>query len=281
MKSAPRATVLALLLLLTGCATATNLHLGDANQQYLTAADILDHIACEIKVAEADVPELRATPYLATVNLTIQVDDAYGVTPNLSFIQPLAPPNTSLTNVANMELSGTGQRIFVLNASIKTDQISGLNAAKPVGVKDCVLEAHDQKMLGGDLNIAEAIKTGIGSYRGKAYILGGTADSAGPLAKYAPSFATTIQFTLKKGVDGIGPTWVLKRFKGPGGSNGLLNGTMTSTDKLVITFSPITKSGSDHLGALVATPYDYAGALARNQNLLTTTILQNIAPGAP
>jgi hypothetical protein len=267
-------------LLMSGCATGSKLYLKNTDATYLTAGDIVDHIACEIEVAQRDVPEMQDSSYLATINLTIQADDSFGATPSFSLIEPLKPPDTSLTNIASFELTGTGQRVFVLNASIKTDEIEGLNNGDPVDAKNCGVQKHSQKMLRGDLELRDIIQTAFQAYRNKPYILGGVSDASTPLAKYAPSFAATIQFTLKKSVSGVGPTWILHRFKGPGGSNGILNGFRTDTDKLVITFSPVTARNKK--GAFVAgTPDEYGQALTRNQNLLTTTILQSITPTVP
>ncbi|HSM94514.1 MAG TPA: hypothetical protein VLT91_00620, partial [Rhizomicrobium sp.] len=52
-----------------------------------------------------------------------------------------------------------------------------------------------------------------------------------------PTFGSTVQFIIAASFD-TGPGWVLKYFKGPSGSKGLLNGGKTNTDTLIIAFSP-------------------------------------------
>ena len=62
-------------------------------------------------------------------------------------------------------------------------------------------------------------------------------NASDPLSAAFPTFGSTVQFAIAATLD-AGPTWSLKRFKGPSGSKGIFNGGRTGTDTLVIAFSP-------------------------------------------
>lgn len=186
----------------------------------LTVAHIIDRVQCEVLEATSRFPKLRSQDWSVAVNLTLQVEDSVGVTPTVSFVQPLATAGTQFSFGASAALKNARQRIYSESLDIR------VAALKP---RNCEAE-QSRFSLTGDLGIVEAVALGMSSI--------GPDDGAG--FKKDKAFGQTIQFVVTRNVSGVGPTWSLVHFSGPGG---LLGAERVDTHQLIVSFAPGEKKG--------------------------------------
>lgn len=205
-------------LLVAGCAGVPQLDIPSR----LTVAQIVDKIQCEVWQAWEKNRELakkgrvkRPThTYLAVASLTLQVDDSAGVSPTVSFIEPLAVAGTQFTFGASAALKGARQRIYTEAFSLLVDDAKEEFCNLP----------RDNFDLTGDLGIVDAVDLGLGSTDPKDRVT---------FAEDKEAFGHSIQFVVTKSVSGVGPTWTLVNFTGPGG---LLGAERVDTHRLLVSF---------------------------------------------
>jgi hypothetical protein len=210
-------------------------------------AQIVDQVQCELLDAARKYKRLKSENWAAAVDLTLQVDDNIGLTPTLSFIRPLADAGTNFAFGASGTLKGARQRIYAESLDIP------INAIRP---RSCPL-ATETFDLTGTLGIVEAVDLGIGSV--------GSDDVA--QFKKDKAFGQTIQFVVTKNVSGVGPTWTLEHFTGPGG---LLGAERVDTHQLIISFAPgaaTTKKGGN---------VGFAPAISRARDLNSQMLLKSL-----
>ena len=229
---------------ISGCA---NVPIFDTPSPF-TVAHIVDKIECEVAQAARDNPRLRDEKWVALADLTLQVDDTIGLAPKLSFIRPLAKEGTNFTFGAEAELKRQRQRIYTETLELPISKASG---------KSCYTR-KDLYDLTGDLGIVETVSIGLSSYSSDdAVAFPVTADQKS-------AFGETIQFIITRNVSGVGPTWTLVHFVGPGG---VLNAERVDTHKLIISFAQGRKAaGPSGRRPRLATPTLPAIDRAADQN---------------
>jgi hypothetical protein len=179
-------------------------------------SDVVALIRCELQ-QEYSLNRQSAKvldTYLVTAALSLRVDDNEGLNPSLSFIDPYRISGTSLAFGINGQLGGTRQRIFTENVAFKMTEIKS-PACEPAPEKNGF--RIGDKTLYGTLGIAQIIDMGLSVEKipGVSF----PAASAASAAPNHPTFGSTVQFTLTRGV-GAGPTWTFAGFKGPSGTTG-------------------------------------------------------------
>ncbi len=203
---------------------------------------IIDEISCEL--ADVHKYQLGGKSYLITVLLTLQVDDNLDVTPSVSLVRSLLGGTESETTTLSADVGGGRRRTFTTTYYLESDKLP--DGCKPTG-GDRLLR------LDGNLGLFEVARDGAGVIaQGPAVhqIKPGKDDKA------VSTFGSLIQFTVTRGVTGLGPVWTLKRFKGPSGQNGLVNGKRLNTDSVALTFAPVAtaaetaKANADVAGAV-------------------------------
>jgi hypothetical protein len=216
-------------MLLGGCAGVPRLYRPDRQNPQTALApkvdDIIHQIACELQVASNR--HLKGRNYIITVFLNLQVDDALHITPSLSFINPFERAGTSSTILEAADLGGERRRTFTTTLFLESKElIKGFDPSKP---------CNDAKLyrLDGELGLSEIVRDGAGAY----LVRYGDRKIHPDVDKTFPLFGSTILFAVNRTVSALGPIWTFKRFKGPGGNAGLLNGKVLNTDSLTITFS--------------------------------------------
>lgn len=276
-------------LLLSACTSAPDLRLNEPvrakdgmptdTRGKITRA--IDHIACELAKAKASVPDFKN--YAVAAQLTIKLESSGGVTPSLSFINPLAEAGASRTIGVGGEFNRSRLKSFTQNFVFIVD-----------GLKDSGCGKEDDPfLLTGDLGLLEVVQAGLSAIpEGDA---GGSvqwADKKGDISD-ASQFGSTIQFTTKASANG-GLTLSKEKFKGFGGSNGLINGSRVDTDTLVIAFAPIPEV-EDSEPAAVAPPkppaprprnlkeqlYNVPSGLTLEELLKREAAPQSVPPGPP
>lgn len=224
-----RAALIGVAIIVSGCVNAPPLKLNapiEGNDQGKVARTI-DHIACELaEVKSKHSP--RFDNYAAVAQLTMKIESSAGVTPSLGFIKPLAVAGTSRSKSIGGEFSRGRMKTFSQNFILITDELilSG----------DCD-NRGDPVPLTDRLGLEEVVLAGLNAISDDAH--GRKWANEKGKAAAAPQFGSTIQFTTKMGANG-GPSIAKTRFKGYGGSNGLLNASQTNTDILVIAFAPVS-----------------------------------------
>jgi hypothetical protein len=207
------------LLLIVGCSGIPSL---DTPNSGITVRHIVDHVQCEVFKAAVKYPRLKTQKWVAVASLYLQVDDGAGLSPNVAFIHPLAAAATSFTFNAGGVLSGTRERIYDETLSIPIATLSP---------EICRNDAGGDSVLTGDLGIVETVDL---AFRSAGPNSGATFAGS---SSSSDAFGETIQFVLTMNLNGVGPTWTLTHFTGPGGLAGV---NRMNTNKLIISFAPPT-----------------------------------------
>jgi hypothetical protein len=253
-----RATaMLALVLGVAGCTSLPKFG-AHADAQVLApkASDITDKIQCEIIEAlhsakydeDSPVKLLAVYPHVVSVNLTLEVTNNEAVNPSLSYIKPYLTAGTNFTAILGGQWTGSQDRIFTESFTLVFD----LGDETLEKWSTCTRRTQSRGGgLQGNLGIRDVIASGL-RYEmpdSEAYtlkVLGlSKNDPQDPLtnaAAVAPSFGSTIDFTITYGVNG-GPTWTLTHFSGPS-STGLLSTSRTHKDTLIVSFARVISSGT-------------------------------------
>ena len=253
-------------------------------------SDIVNEVQCEIlqsvkdsEIKGSSFSGLQSGDYVANVDLTLQVTDNQSFDPALNYIDPLATVGTNFTGNLTGQLSGQQQRTFNLTFSLFFNRLT------PNPEAACSLESH-KAGLRGELGIKEIIGTGLRYATGldeenrypylmPAIGIGKVQVPADPLNPAAPTFGSTIEFTLTYGLGG-GPNWTLTHFTGPSAS--LLNFTRMSDDTLVVAFSKVPPAPPGPAppagGSLGSRDVEIAGAAQAAQASVNRMILQRLSP---
>jgi hypothetical protein len=285
--------LMAFIPMLTGCYAShvptfglTSNVSGDLEKSSIpTVTDIANHLTCELYVAmqkrgvtpdsvRPSLPDDNAAiwnqdhllwqnlvinNFVASVLLTLEVTNAGGVSPSLSFITPFAgSTTTNFTFGIGGQFTGTQDRTFTTSVPLDLSIIARSNmdsegmitATNGSGVRiPCRGGGRDGVEIKGELGLAEILEDGL-------HIIDRTADlnvyeGSAPTAeqsiegqptgevKVAPlggagapksppttggslgptNFGSQVQFTLLLTFN-AGPNWTLTHFKGPGGGGG-------------------------------------------------------------
>jgi hypothetical protein len=197
-----------------------------------TVKTIVERIQCEIRdMVRDDRPEDPASfhrlfllneDYDVTVALSLEVNDSGGLSPSVTYVNPLSAA-TTFTFAANGTLSEARDHTFSENIELSARQIyvewkagraygcppANTNLAGSLGLKDLVSMAVSAP------GIDENLKSGQKSV-----------------------FGGTVQFVVTASLSATGPSWQLVRFKNAGA---LANFSAIYTDKITLAFAP----GSD------------------------------------
>jgi len=196
---------------LSACAGVPDFDIGSP----VTVANIIDRIECETYLATKSHPKLRKDRWVGVADLFLQVDDTAGLTPSLTYIQPLATAGTQWTLGVSGTVKRARQRVY--NESIKLD-LSALNG------KTCNKVDTDYDLT-GNLGIEETLDIASRSLQKGE-------DTAAFADKEA--VGQTLQFVLTKNIGG-GPTWTLTHFVAGGP---LAGAERIDTHKLIVSFAP-------------------------------------------
>lgn len=237
-----------------------------ANEKSETAL-ILNEVVCEIMGTGANFSTLQENKYFIVVQLLRKAEDSTGLTPSLNFIDPLDIAGTSQTAVIGGEITNGRLRQFNLNFVIEASELKA---------ESCDQAGRNASAggLSGNIGLADVIAAGLDSKLQPPGVLYATLD--GKNYSKSPVFGSTVQFTLKRAING-GPTWTKVNFKGPNGANGLVNTGRTETNQLQIAFSPIpVPKGDKSLMTMIEIDANKFAALREAQQLIQQMTLQNL-----
>jgi hypothetical protein len=193
-------------------------------RESITVARLARHIECEVYDAYLKYPRLYKEQWVAAAILALQVDEDASLTPSLAHIHPITAATSLMFSEAG-KFDTSSQRIFTENMTIEIRAL--VDAIKKNSF--CSAEKSADTDLAGDLGIAEVVKMGFSTASLTSYhpSTGGGKD--------ASAFGESVQFIVTMNLNGVGPTWTLKNFKGPGGLFGV---SRMDTHKLTISFAP-------------------------------------------
>lgn len=183
-------------------------------QSPVTVAHILDRIQCEAHAAALKHRIFRDEKWVGVADLFLQVDDNAGLTPTLSFIEPLVEAGTRFTFGVAGNIRRSRQRVYNEEVHFSFVKLNDKMCKKPLVPYD----------LTGDLGIEETLSIAAESIDKKE-------DNLAFAGKEA--VGQTVQFVLTKGVSG-GPGWTLQRFVGGFGAGA----ERIDTHKLIVSFAP-------------------------------------------
>jgi hypothetical protein len=252
----------------TGCAVPVyDVPLDEYGQP--TVRTIVERIQCEIRdMVRDDRPGDPASfhrlfllneDYDVTVALSVDVNNAGGLSPSVTYVNPLSLA-TAFTFAANATVSEARDHTFTENLQLSTRQIysdwkSGIaayecpradtNLAGTLGLKDLVSMAVS----------APAIDENLKS--GQKSVFGGT-----------------VQFVVTKSLSATGPSWQLVRFKNV---SALANLSQINTDKITLAFAPGRDRGKRiaRVNGFNPTGYQFIQQQLLN-SINTQLIIQNV-----
>ena len=192
--------------------------------------DTITHrIRCELaRLVDPNVNPYTAneyTQYLVDVQLTLDVTDDGSLAPTFAYTNGLFSLGGGAKLDYSRDSSFTADLLYSLGAIARETAIerAGNNGVLPAD-SDYACPAVWQTNLDGELGLTTAGLMGLRTNDVN------TGDSLGKTA----AFGGQIQFIVTKNLNGVGPTWTLKSFKGPGGLAGI---SEVNTDKIVFAFA--------------------------------------------
>jgi hypothetical protein len=169
--------------------------------------------------------------YDVQVSLSIEVNDTGGLTPSVSYMNPIHGMGL-FTFSGNGTLSESRDHNFTENLQFSVREIYNdwklWQNAQLTGGDTLSLDPHDCPPA--DTNLSGTL--GINDFVAMA-ALSENLDTQNPKGVFGGS----IQFLVTKNVTSVGPTWTIVHFKGPGG---IANLSEVNTDKVTLAFAPGT-----------------------------------------
>lgn len=197
-----------------------------------TVEDVVNNIQCEIHAVMKD-PAIQAKMgdhlYVVFANLTLEVTNNQGLTPSITYFDPLHFTSTRFTSTLGGQIAGQEHRnlnqtfTLLLNRNLLRNEAKCPPAPPPFAPG-----------LKGGLGLREIVDSGLSLARPEFFLY----PLASTKSNIAPTFGSTIDFTVTMGLN-AGGGWTLTRFTGPSGTNGLVNFSRIAKDTLVISFAPV------------------------------------------
>lgn len=221
------------------------------SEVHVTTDKVTRHIECEILSAwETQEGKKELSNYVSNINLTFEVTNSDGISPNINFITPYYSPARVQTGSLNIALGGalseSNHRTVNFNFNLDFSDLS--DPSKEATMKGkCVGKSGSEQGEGygieGALGLADIIKAGLKADEddSSGHIFSDVPFASSSAKDNPPKvgriFGSTIDFTLVEGLSASGPTGTIVHFKGPGGTNqGLLNATRTLKNTVVVSF---------------------------------------------
>ncbi|WP_237479940.1 hypothetical protein [Lichenibacterium dinghuense] len=180
-----------------------------------TVRSIDDKIACEL----GDI--LRIPDYrrflggmVAAAQLTLTVNDTGGLTPSLTYL------DQTFSFGVNATLSQSREQNYTETLYFDLDQLYNDLKSSPGNCPPTV-----NTNLAGNLGLRETVAMAVQSTHLK---------NDKSISGTDGEFGGYVNFVVTKSLNGVGPTWALKHFKGPGGLAGV---SEVNTDRIAFAFA--------------------------------------------
>jgi hypothetical protein len=254
-----------------------------------TVETIVNRIQCELKdIVRDDRPHdaawgegtwLLTGDYDVSIALSLDVNNTGGLTPTLSYMTPISKVASFMFG-GSATLSEGRDHNFTENIQLTVRKIytdwKNWKEGKGGIPYNCPLANTN---LAGTLGIVDYVAMAFQT----SNLAEGTASSAPskcsvsnqpPKSSQPPQspFGGSIQFLVTKNVTGVGPTWTLVHFKGPGGLVGL---SQVNTDKITLGFAQGPYAGCPIPSVNIRNPLNLT-AYNLMQQILTSSINQQL-----
>ncbi|UAL10817.1 hypothetical protein [Caulobacter segnis] len=207
--------------------------------------DVLKHISCEIRRAyDANPGALAKSDYLIGVGVVFEIEDAFSLTPSVAYTEPLKLADTKLVTSLSGEIARQRRRNFtsdyVLSARALTGTPPGIGGEPPTppAISNEVCATVNANLDGapkerpyaltGNLRIGEIVARGLEAGAREAVVRDDETQ---------PSFGSVVEFIVTREIGG-GPSWTLKYWALPSGSDGLARVKDVHTNTITLTFTP-------------------------------------------
>jgi len=266
---------------LTGCSGVPDF---DKSEE-VTINHIVDQIECELYYA-TQLPkagrQLVAENWVASADLTLQVNDSGQLTPSILYTDPLSKVASFTFNGAAL-LSKTRERTFNESIDVPLNKLSKSDGAS---CQRLAARGHPYDSQGNNLGLEEIVRMAFRSIRNDPDLfIDESSDTSQPAtvgagnggSKNTTGFSTTIEFTITKNLNAVGPTWIYTKFKGPGPL-----GEIERADEqtIMIAFSP-GKAGSNETSQSLNLKPGEQGAAGNNRSQLNQQHWDQTKPAPP
>jgi hypothetical protein len=194
--------------------------------------DVVQAIECELIDAlpiwkKALKKEAVKGKMVAVAELTLQVDEQATLTPSFTHTEIVSKTFSRIFNWG-VKLDTTANRTY--NEAVVYVLDPNRNVPYPKSCNDSNAARHS---ISGNLGLAELLERGLTSQTPLGRFAGPTSIE---VAKAKTAFGQTVNFVVTMNVNGLGPTWSLTYFKGPGA---MLFAQRIDTHKLIISFADV------------------------------------------
>ncbi|MDX2205995.1 MAG: hypothetical protein NW223_24830 [Hyphomicrobiaceae bacterium] len=202
----------------------------------VTPRDVTEAIECELfaalpiwKAARKD--QIVKGQLVAVADLTLQVDEQATLTPSFTHTAAISPAFSRIFNWG-LKLDTQATRTYSESVFYRLDP-DKLRASDG----RCKSRDGRRQSIVSDLGLAEAVTRGLQSET----IHGEFAKSNTAVDKGKAAFGQTVNFVVAMNVSGMGPTWNMTSFKGPGS---MLLAQRSDTHKVIISFVDLVQQES-------------------------------------
>ncbi|EHR06321.1 hypothetical protein Bra471DRAFT_07174 [Bradyrhizobium sp. WSM471] len=215
--------------LLGGCSNIDRFDIPtDPNTGSPTPASIITRFKCELAAIAADDYRFKAfmdaNDFVVGVQLDLSVTDDGSLAPSFTYTNGLFSFNAG----AKLELSRAQtftERVFLSVADIRIQSDGKLpnDPKHPRPTLDC---PKFNTLLAGDLGVRQTVEM--------AMVTPDLALTSSKLTGSTGAFGGSVNFIVTKNLNGVGPTWTLTHFKGPGSLAGV---SEVNNDKITFAFA--------------------------------------------
>ncbi len=242
-----RLSLFSLSAIFAGCTTLPHF---DYEHTDVTPRHVIDAIECELAAVDRSyfwstppkTPSLSHTKnnWVAVAELTLQVDEQMTLTPAGTQSSTVLAAATRVFDWG-AKLDTTSQRVYnetiVFDIKQKPVAAAGKQAISPqmplVETKpDACAADYRKRSLTAGLGLAEVSRLASESAQG-----GGRVGADNSISKSKAAYGTSVQFVITANINGVGPTWNMSHFKGPGK---MFLAQRMDTHKIIISFAEVT-----------------------------------------
>jgi hypothetical protein len=231
---------------------------------------IVQRIKCELATMAADDYKYKAFmdagDFVVALQLSLTVNDDGSLAPSFTYTNGLFSFNAGAKLDAQREQNFTEQLIFSIK-DIKTEMILAQQASRKLHVDvDSFACPFIDTNLAGELGLVQSAEMAFTSEG---------LNLATKLSGTGGAFGGYVNFIITKNLNSIGPTWMLKHFKGPGSLAGV---SEVNTDKLTFAFAERSATGAIPRAAQAARAVSLLNAILTNQISTQIGTLRGLPP---
>jgi hypothetical protein len=224
-----RAGMLALCTALAGCSNIGNFDVPKDPEGSPSVKTIIAEVSCELADIIRD-PYYRSQmvdgDFVIAIQLNLTVNDDGSLAPSFTYTNGLF----SFGAGGKLDIQREQNFTELLFYSVK-DIIQTMKDDAKRGTDTFACPTQHDTWLAGDLGLKDSVRIALNS----PFLATNT-----KLSGASGAFGGYVNFVVTANLNGVGPTWTLKHFKGPGGFAGV---SQTNNDKLTFAFAMRSAAG--------------------------------------